>query len=49
MDKDYIISQLAISKAQLEVNYLELQHKAKVLEEKIRELEGKEKVKERGK
>ena len=38
MEKDYIINQLALAKAQLEVNYLELQYKCQELEREIEEL-----------
>lgn len=40
MEKDYIINQLAIAKAQLEVNYLELQYENQELKQRIKELEG---------
>ena len=40
MEKDYIINQLAIAKAQLEVNYLELQYENQKLKQRIKELEG---------
>ena len=40
MEKDYIINQLAIAKAQLEVNYLELQYENHELKQRIKELEG---------
>jgi len=43
MDKnEYIIQQLALSKAQLELNYLELQHENEQLKKKLAELEGVE-------
>ena len=40
MEKDYIINQLALAKAQLEVNYLELQYENQELKQRIKELEG---------
>lgn len=45
MDKDFIISQLAMSKAQLEVSFLELQHHCQMLEKQLQECKSaKEKV-----
>ena len=53
MDKDFIISQLAMSKAQLEVAYLELQHHCQMLEKQLQECNSakeviNEAVKEKG-
>ena len=43
MDKnEYIIQKLALAKAQLELNYLELQHENEQLKKKLAELEGVE-------
>ena len=37
MEKDFIISQLAMAKAQLEVSFLELQHHCQMLEKQLQE------------
>ena len=49
MEKDYIINQLALAKAQLEVSFLELQHHCQMLEKQLQECNSakKEVVKEK--
>ena len=42
MEKDYIIQKLAIAKAQLEINYLELEFQLETLKKELEALKGSE-------